>query len=353
MNSLKRFIALVFIGLSTFSYSQNYLGVHSSNYAGVMGTDLNPASFVDGRFKVDINLASFNFGAWTNAAHFDTKDMPKWWTKSFKPDNGWGGNDLSAGDNPYNDWMQPDSTFDSRYIVRLYDQTSSKPVGFYNNIQVDALNFMFHINPKIAVGFAGKFRSITNVDDIDPTFATLLEKDFLSNDADEASLASTLWDAGFNEELLDVNHMSWMEYGLIYSQVIKDDGEHFMKVGGKIKWLSGYSAAYMHTENFSYNVDNDSVFNTVSGDFSYGHSDGLLEEMGNEGYKFDPMNSASKFGIGGDLGFVYEWRPDWKEYKYDMDGETNIWRRDQGEVQNPCGTFYPGYRWYEIPERWS
>ena len=56
---------LVFI-FSFHANSQNYLGVHSSNYAGVMGTDLQPASFVDGRFAVDINLASFNFNTYTN-----------------------------------------------------------------------------------------------------------------------------------------------------------------------------------------------------------------------------------------------------------------------------------------------
>ena len=38
-----------------------------------------------------------------------------------------------------------------------------------------------------------------------------------------------------------------------------------------------------------------------------------------------------------DLGFVYEWRPDWKEYKYDMDGETNIWRRDQDKYKMRAG----------------
>ena len=46
--------------------AQNYLGVHSSNFAGVMGTDLQPASFVDGRFVVDVNLFSFNFNAYNN-----------------------------------------------------------------------------------------------------------------------------------------------------------------------------------------------------------------------------------------------------------------------------------------------
>src|SRR5690606_38134130 len=87
MKTTNGFLLAISVALFAFnSNSQNYHGVHASNYAGVMGTDNQPASFVDGRFKVDINLGSFNFGAWTNAAYFDTKDMPKWWTKSFKSD---------------------------------------------------------------------------------------------------------------------------------------------------------------------------------------------------------------------------------------------------------------------------
>ncbi len=339
MNSLKRFIALAFLGFSAFSYSQNYIGVHSSNYAGVMGTDLNPASFVDGRFKVDVNLVSFNFDAWTNGMYLDTKQMPKWWTKSFAPDVN-PNNELDTyysigGSNQYNDWAAiSDSTRDinDEIFTRNYSATSDKTVGLYNNIQVDVLNFMFHINPKIAVGFAGKFRSITNVDDIDPKLATLAE-----NDLDLPSL----WNQTFNEELLNMNHMSWMEYGIIYSQVLKDDGEHFMKVGGKVKWLSGYTAAYINTDNFSYNLFNDDTSQSLTGDFSYGHSAGILDgdeaSLGFLGTGSGLPQSASKFGIGGDIGFVYEWRPDWKEYKYDMDGETNIWRRDKEKYKIRAG----------------
>ncbi|MCH2231528.1 MAG: DUF5723 family protein [Crocinitomicaceae bacterium] len=323
MKLKNRVIALAAMFVSFTGLSQNYLGVHSSNYAGVMGTDLNPASFVDGRFKVDVNLASFNFNAYTNAGAFNTVDMPKWWVKSFRPDS-------SGYDNPYNNWLNPDSTIMNRYFERNYDLTSTKTVGLYNNMQVDVLNFMFHINPKIAVGAAVKARSITNVDNIDPKLAVLLE-----NDWDVQSL----WNQPINEELLSFNHMTWMEYGIVYSQVLKDDGEHFMKMGGKAKWLSGIASAYIHTDNFNYNVLNDSLFQQVSGDMSYGHSTGVLDKLGTnqEIETRDFTSPASKFGLGLDLGFVYEWRPDWKEYKYDMDGETNIWRRDQDKYKIRAG----------------
>ena len=304
---------LFVVGLLTFTTgnAQNYLGVHSSNYAGVMGTDLQPASFVDSRFKVDVNLFSGNVNFYQNAFSFNASEMPYWWTKSF-------------GDSTtYNSWARPDSTFMERYMTRLYDDQSTKTVGIYNNVQFDFLNFMFHINPKIAVGFAAKFRSVTNIDDIDPKLAILAE-----NELDYAKL----WNTVFNEELLNMNHLSWMEYGIIYSQVLKDDGEHFMKMGGKAKWLSGYSAAYIHTDNFSYNLFNDDTSQYLSGDFSYGHSQGAFDNQSTGLPK-----SSSKFGLGLDLGFVYEWRPDWKEYKYDMDGEKNIWRRDQEKYKVRAG----------------
>src|SRR5690606_22012542 len=142
--------------------SQNYLGVHSSNYAGVMGLDVQPASFVDGRFVADVNLFSVNVGAWQNAKYFDAKQMPKWWIKSFKSET---------------EWMKPDSTFYQRTMFDLYDYQSTKiPTrGIYLNTQIDVLNFAFHVNPKIAIGFSAKSRMIANVDDIDPKLAKLAE----------------------------------------------------------------------------------------------------------------------------------------------------------------------------------
>ena len=310
-------IAAVLCFYST-GLSQNYVGITPSNYAGVMGTDVNPASFVDGRFVFDLNLASVNVGLWTNAGSFTTVDMPKWWVKSFKADS-------SGYDNPDNDWILPDSSFVDRYITKNFSPTSVKTVGIYNNVQVDVLNFMFHINRKIAIGAAVKFRSITNVDDVDPKLAFLAEN---SLDYEQ------LWNQDINETLLNFNHMSWMEYGLIYSQVLKDDGEHFMKMGAKAKWLSGYTAAYLHTSNLSYNLSSGDSTNELVGDFSYGHSTGLLNGDSEAG-KLPEV--TSKFGLGLDLGFVYEWRPDWKDFKYDMDGETNIWRRDQDKYKIRVG----------------
>jgi outer membrane protein OmpA-like peptidoglycan-associated protein len=314
MKSIQKVILFFSFCISFSLSAQNYLGVQSSNYAGVMGTDIQPASFVDSRLAFDLNLISFNFNLYNNAMSFDTKDMPKWWTKSFL--------DTAI----YASWASPDSTFMDRYVVRNYDANSSKLLGIYTNTQIDILNFMFHIKPTIAVGFSAKMRSITNIDNIDPKLAVL---------AENALDYSALWNVKLNEELLSVNHLTWLEYGINYAQVLKQDGEHFMKIGGRAKYLSGLAAGYLWTDNFQYKLSNADTSMSLQGDFDYGYS-GNIDGLANGSSSGIPKQT-SKFGLGLDLGFVYEWRPEWKEYKYDMDGETNIWRRDQEKYKIRAG----------------
>ncbi|TXH58559.1 MAG: OmpA family protein [Bacteroidia bacterium] len=300
--------ALPFLG-----NAQNYLGVHSSNYAGVMGLANQPASFVDSRFKVDINLFSANFNLYQNAMSFDTKDMPKWWIKSFTT---------------HTQWQDPDSTFSDRYLLKNYSESSKKMIGAYNNVQIDVLNFAFHINPKIAIGFGVKMRNIVNIDNIDPKLAVL---------AENGLEYQNLWNKELQDQHFSINQMTWAEYGINYGQVVKDDGEHFMKVGGTAKWLSGYNSAYMYTDNLNYSLKNEDTSFMLQGQFDYGYSGNIDAMMGNNSSGQSATGPASKFGLGLDLGFVYEWRPKWKDYKYDMDGKKDLWRRDEEKYKIRAG----------------
>ena len=130
-----------------------------------MGTQIQPASFVDGRFAFDMNIASLNFNTYQNFGYFDANAMRDaqgnggfWWAKSFDSVQS-------------NIWPNPDSTFMDRFIGRNYDENSKNTMGFYNNIQSDLLNFAFHISPKIALGFFVRGRTVTNIDNMDPKLA--------------------------------------------------------------------------------------------------------------------------------------------------------------------------------------
>jgi outer membrane protein OmpA-like peptidoglycan-associated protein len=327
--------------------AQNYLGITTSNYAGVMGNDLNPSSFVDGRFKFDLNLASMSLNAYQNFAYFDTEYMREaqnnvfgrnyWWLKSFRDTtiyNGWGAQPFEQFNN---------EPFSEGIIKHLYDTLTKSPRGIYMNYQLDLLNFAFHITPKISVGFNAKIRSITNIDNMDPKLAVL---------AESGLEVSSLWGQKLPEELLNLNHLTWSEYGLNYGQVVKDENEHFLKIGGDLKYMQGYSAAYVYTDNFNYGlVDEDTSF-YLKGDFGYGYSDNLAEiltyystknkdslsqDILNQINQFGLPRPASKSGVGIDLGVVYEWRPKYKKYKFDMDGKTNLWMKNQNKYELRIG----------------
>ena len=301
---------LFFLGLQV--NAQNYLGVMTSNYGGVMSTDLQPASFVDGRFLFDLNLGSVNVNAYQNFVSFNTSGMPGGWLKSFK------------NDEAYNSWALPDSTFMDRHIVKRYSDNSNDKMGANINLQMDLFNFAFHINSKIAIGLKAKARSITNIGNVDPSFAILIEQglDYPS-----------LWNQKIDEQFLNVNHLTWAEVGFNYGQVVLDQEEHFLKLGGTIKYLKGYSAAYFQTSNLQFNLKNNDTTQLITGNLNYGYSDNLpgLIENGLDN-KFN-----SNFGVGLDLGFVYEWRPKYKDFKYDMDGETNLWMKNKNKYKAKVG----------------
>ena len=316
-SAIKVFLFSVLLVCSTALKAQNYLGIMNSNYAGVMGTDLQPASFVDGRFAVDVNLFSINFDAWQNAKFFDASVMPRSsWPYSLNRDTAW--------------LKDPNFVDNSIFDLRNYTASNARPMGVYVGTQIDVANFAFHINRKIAVGFSSKLRFINNVDDIHPEVGRL---------AEEGLDYSPLWNTQIDGSLLSQSSMAWAEYGVNYGQVIKDDGEHFFKAGGRLKLLQGIAANYLHAGDLDFNLLNKDTAATFRGDFNFGYSDNIDEYItGQSDFSAGEFfRSTSRMGFGFDLGVVYEWRPNWQEYKYDMDGETNLWRRDSEKYKLRVG----------------
>lgn len=300
--------------------AQNYLGVINSNYIGIMGADLQPASIVDSRFMVDINLFSFSVDAYQNAKYFDASVLPKRsWLYSLKKDTA---------------WMNEDNLYDKRFHnVENFNDANAKSRGGYVNTQFDILNFYFNINRKIAIGFSAKVRMIANFDNVNPKVLKL---------AEESLDYSDLWNLNIDGTLLSENSMAWAEYGINYAQVVYDEGEHFFKVGGRLKFNQGIAASYAYSNDLEFNLLNADTATTLKGNIGFGYSDNVDKyfEDNNSGKNYgisDIYRLTSKLGVGVDLGVVYEWRPDWKDYKYDMDGETNLWRRDKNKYKIRVG----------------
>lgn len=309
MRKFLRFLALS-LALPLSTQAQDFLGYSNSNYAGVNGLDLNPASFVDGRYRVDILLGGFSLLTSNNFIGIKREAFENRTGKLLPPDS-------TTTFPAFND-----SDFMDKYLtIRHGDRDRSVMVR--NNIYLPS--FMFHLNQKNAIGITSRVRSYVNVDGISGTLASQLYDDLQDPNA-------SFWNQRFSNKHVSVQYMSWAEYGLNYGRVILDQEKHFLKAGVRVKLLQGLGAAYMYIDNLDYRVDNSDTMSFFHSEVKYGHSTNFEFTDSTFKYKF-----TSKPGVGLDIGVIYEYRPDWEKYKYDMDGETNLWMRYKNKYKLRAG----------------
>jgi outer membrane protein OmpA-like peptidoglycan-associated protein len=326
---MKKILIIFSFLISAQLNAQAYLGVSGGNYAGALGNLVNPASFVDGRYKMDLALPAVNLFTFQNFGYFNADAM--------RAEQGGGGNwwASSLTDTAIlNTWAYPSSTFIDRLIVHNYDANSTGVLGANINFRVDLFNLAFHVGEKKSLGLFANLRSITNVDNMDPKLAVLSE---------EGLIYPALWNMQLNEELVNVDHLTWSEIGLNYSQVIIDNKTHFLKVGITPKVLLGFASAYVHTDDFSYNLVNEDTSQYLYGTFDYGYSkevgdfitdgvNGLIDKTTIKNYL-----KPGSIGLGFDVGAVYEWRPNYSKYKFDMDGKSDLWMRHENKYKARIG----------------
>ncbi|HSH66674.1 MAG TPA: DUF5723 family protein, partial [Bacteroidia bacterium] len=296
-------ILIILCGVSKLSTAQDFLGYINSNYAGVTGTDLQPASVVDSRFKADIAIFGLSFNGYNNYAGLKKS--------AFDHTGG-----LFKGDYP----AFQDTAFADHYLTRK-NTAQKKSLHLANQLYLPS--FMITINSKNAIAFKWKIRTLINLDGVSNDLATLI-----SNKLDYP----TLFSLKLKNENLSMQTMSWAEYGITYGHVLKDEGANFIKAGATVKLLQGLQAGYMKIDNLNYEFTTDSTLSLFQSEVSYGHSTNFDINQSNVKYKY-----VSNPSVGFDLGIVYEWRPDHEKYRYDMDGETNLYRKDQNKYKLKIG----------------
>lgn len=328
MKNKLRLALLLWCGISGSVFAQDFMGYRQSNYSGVSGGDLNPANIADSRFVVDVTLGAASFSAYNNHLYFNPHQMPYWWSQSFDSDDlavdQWLSDPNFGAIIPSEDAQDSINSNAGNFFE--FPNPKGQPRRGYVESNIDILNFMVSINRTMAVSFGIKNRTFFNVDHVSDELVTL---------AQNGLEYSQLWNQNLDDELLNISFNSWMEYNLGFAMTVYDEEEHFLKAGAKLKFLQGLGALYLYTDEVRYNVQNDDTLAGISGNFNYGYSSNIDQNWDASSSDFvgdptfnDIYSLQSKLGLGFDIGVVYEWRPDWQVYKYDMDGETNLWRRD-------------------------
>lgn len=313
------------------SKSQDYLGYSSSNYNGITGVIINPANVVESRMKFDMTLAGINVAAGNN--YVGVKRM------AFNHSGG-----LFSGYYPaFND-----PNFQNNY---LHESVNGNEKSIYLGLRVNGPSFLVNINRKNAIGFSTASRTYVNVDGVTEDLARLVFYDIGRGVGGDD--VKNLLKKEFNVPHLSANVNSWLEYGLTYGHVFRDKDEHYFKAGATVKYLQGLGSAYLNVKNLQYKFNNDTILGVFHTDVNYGHSENIefpsskAPSSTSNPYIDDPtINSTigsgypkleSFPGFGFDFGVVYEWRPKYADYKYDMDGQTGLWRRDQNKYKLKVG----------------
>ncbi len=295
---MKKCLSLLFVagmGISLQANAQKYLGVSGSSYSGFNQVYLNPASASDSRHKLVVDLFSLNV---------------------------YGNNSVSKA--PFNTMIGDfDGGDDGFPVGKYFKWTGSEPLSLQLPFfELRGPGIMYAINNKHTIGLSTRVRFMTQVHDISSNFASLFAKGRTLNPNDNYVV--------LDENGFDITTHLFSDIGLSWGGLLLDKGKHVLHGGVTARYYSGISYYNLNSTgmNGRYEGANDYVrVDDMDVSFSANTldpSDRLGDLTGGSGF-FDFMFGASAGrGIGGDLGLMYEYRPDVERHRYEMDGRKGL-----------------------------
>lgn len=291
---MRKFTLLMLMAVSSAvaSNAQRMIGVATSDWSGTNGMYLNPASLADSRTKFTIDLFSINAGADNDLGTVNKDNL---FSKFFN------GKDVGVND-----------------VFKYDGKKTFNMLAPY--AEVRGPGFMWNIDHKNTIALSTRVRGMSNLTDVDQgLYRTILDNNFVANNG-----VTTLSSGKFN-----VTAATWSEIGLSYGRVLVDNGKNVLKAGITARYLGGIGYVNMSSNHIdgTYNQnDNSLTFNNTNLNYS---SNILEASSSNNGLSNNDLTSRffgsnGGFGIGGDVGLSYEFRPNADKLKYDMDGKTNI-----------------------------
>ena len=288
----KHLLLPLLLALLQNGHSQNLLGLATSRFAGTNALVLNPALGAANPHQFYVNLATAsghvnnNFGQYEGANSLLNTVLRG---KSLLP------NDIS--ELPGNGLKSGDLLADLRGPAVMLALKNKNSIAITTRVRS---GFQLRDASKTLIGLVR-----AKLDD--PTF----------------------YNQALRDDAFSVNSNVLAEIGVSYSQVVYEQDQHFLSVGGTLKRVSGVFSAHFKNTGMNYRVepagqpDEGLLFiSQISGELGYTTAEGIGK------FSVDPSQILSKFkpnwfwgqgtpgaGWGFDLGAVYEFRPTAEHYK--------------------------------------
>lgn len=277
------FVIITLLNISR-SFAQTYPGYRTGNYTGVNGVFFNPANIADNRFKWDVNLFAINGFVGTDQGGLKFSDV----THSFTADS------LKSK------------------LLRGHEQVNS-----LDYVDLIGLSFMISISPKTSIALTTRSRVFANVKDLNGDLANALI------DPNNSGITTPIVLNGGTS----ITHATgWTEIGGSIAQVFTPKGSHsFFKGGITLKYIAGTADSYLTTNGLTGSLQNiggvASIVGPSTGNISINTTDANFSN-----YKLSDVFKFNGQGVGGDIGFVYEFRPDLDYSKYTNDRWANKYK---------------------------
>jgi Family of unknown function (DUF5723) len=303
------FACSIFILSASVLEAQHLLGVSNSNYAGVHALYMNPAHIADNRYGFFMNLATAQAGASNNAVYYKGKSL------------------ISQAIDGTLEKIGPEN-------FSLYGGNSNKMVNVGAQVRVPILSFMVQMSPKHSFALTTRVRGMGSINAISPQLVSLANEPTL----DDSKFTNTPIDnMTYNA---NVNLIG--EAALSYARVVMNNEKHFLKAGGTFKYLKGISLySQIKKVDFTINTNQPTgvpnqfqdIVNIRNLDMQVGSSIPLSND--DDITLSDILDGAG--GVGFDLGAVYEFRPNWADYTYEMDGEKDLQEKRENKYMLKVG----------------
>jgi hypothetical protein len=298
MNNLIGLSVLGYFLVGSVVWCQQWMGYHTSNYAGIHGVHFNPASLAGSNYKLDVNLVAANVHVANNFLGVSVEtlfDQEAWSDPNFT-----------------RNYLRPDFTRD------FYDAIA------HVNVQLPA--FMVALSPRDAIGFSPRVRTFLNVDHLDRQMVRFIWEEFDYPPQFNRRVDNPYFGAHVN---------LWAEYGLTYARTLIATKKYVFSGGLTVKLLQGLGGAYATARNYGYTVHNTDTMSFHQVDLRMGYSNSFANNRFGFQFEADPA-------VGFDVGFVFEYTPG----KYDKWGmvqkskylrRTGIWADDESVYRAKIG----------------
>lgn len=252
-------LSIIALSASIDTNAQSYIGLNTSNHAGVIGATIHPASIEDYPKKFDMVFLGINaygdnnFGRATRDRAFLNFNFSDFDASLFRNDK-------------------------TKYAIL--------------DLEVTLSSFMFKTKNWGTIGFIPRVRNYANADNVSAAFSETLADSFEN---------SELFNINYLNQHFDLTIMSWQEYGITWAKTIKKNKHKRVTLGVTPKILIGNGAAFatFQADTLS-NVDTGTI-NLAGFNVAYGYS-GNFDGVEDDNYKWKKGN---KFNFGLDIGIEY------------------------------------------------